>query len=204
MQSEARKHNYGDTIFKIIFIWAYDFILLIMNYSTLEPYSSTTPLYDCEWKGQRSSKFPPTIRHLPAKDLIRISTSPMIKTLSYRIKPRDAVEGISTSRLVSKSLFVLRYTKCRPSSIGTCDRATFGLSISSLPRRLREQNKDIILKSTILKVWGRRVCVLFISLILGRSVSTGLRTGCRGRRGLTRCSCVGVFIRIWTSSSGDC
>lgn len=73
-----------------------------MNYSTLEPLSYTTPLYDTsfdqEWKGQRSSKFPPTIRRLPTKDLIRKSIQIVIETFSYQTKRPNVAKPTFMSR----------------------------------------------------------------------------------------------------------
>jgi len=49
-----------------------------MNYSSLEHYSFTQPFAShyndqSEWQGQKSCKFPKSIRFVPPKDLIKTS-----------------------------------------------------------------------------------------------------------------------------------
>ena len=97
-----------------------------MNYSTLEPYSYTTPLYDnssySEWKGQRSSKFPPTIRHAPGKDLIKTSKNTLNETFKCQTKHQLEVEAIFSNPQALKDHFVHLFKKLPQSSIGILDR----------------------------------------------------------------------------------
>lgn len=97
-----------------------------MNYSTLEPNPYTTPLYDnasfSEWKGQRSSKFPPTIHHSPAKDLIKTSKYAINETSKCQTKHQLEEEVISLNLPASKNQFDHQSIKLPQLSIGILDR----------------------------------------------------------------------------------
>lgn len=118
-----------------------------MHYSTLEPYSYTSPLNDNssvgEWKGQRSSKFPPTIRHLPAKDLIRTSSTHIMQISNYQTRLQRGEEAISMSQQASKSLSDLPFIKYLRSSTGIYEKAPSEPWILSQFSILQEQNKGI-------------------------------------------------------------
>lgn len=179
-----------------------------MNYSTLEAYSYTTPLRAessfGEWQGQRSSKFPPTIRHLPRSDLIKTSTSRTIQISRCRIRRQREAGGTSSSLQVFRSPFAPRSTRCRPLSTGACAKVPSGPSISSPSNTLFAEKCATTTKSpTTPKPAGRPVSGPFTSQTKGPIESTASRTGCSARQRSTSYSCVGLFSRTWMYSGSD-
>lgn len=164
-----------------------------MNYSTLEAYSYTTPMKAdssfCEWQGQRSSKFPPTIRHLPRSDLIKTSTSRTIKISRCRIRRQREAGDTSSSLQVFRSRFAPRSTRCRPLSTGTYAKVPSEPSISSPSNILLDENHDTTTKSpTTLKPADLPASEPFTSQTEELIESTASRTGCSARQGSILCN----------------
>lgn len=159
-----------------------------MNYSTLDAYSYTTPLRAdsslYEWQGQRSSKFPPTIRHLPRSDLIKTSTSRTIQISRCQIRRQREAGDTSSNLLVFRSLFAPRSRRCRPSSTGTCAKVQLEPLISSLSNILLDVNCGTITKfPTIPKPAGLRASGPFTSPTAELKESTVSRISCSARQG---------------------
>ena len=179
-----------------------------MNYSTLEAYSYTTPLRGdssyCEWQGQRSSKFPPTIRHLPRSDLIKTSTSRTIQISRCRIRRQREAGDTSSNLLIFRSLFALLSTRCRPLSTGACAKVPSELSISNPSSTLPvEKCATTTRPPTTPKPVDQPASEPFTSQIKELIESTVSRTGCSARQGSISFSSVVLFSRAWMYSRSD-
>lgn len=179
-----------------------------MNYSTLEAYSYTTPLRGDssygEWQGQRSSKFPPTIRHLPRSDLIKTSTSRTIQISRCRIRRQREAGDTSSNLLVFRSLFDPLSTRCLPLSTGACAIVPSELSISSPSSTLPVEKCATTTSSpTTPKPVAQPASEPFTSPIKEQTESTASRTVCSGRQESTSFNSVVLFSRTWMYSGSD-